>query len=103
MIEILVTDRLGVVEIQFEHVITIYSLSMIFYQISVHCFNGNTEIFMIDKIEIQPHLLILPESSNDEMHDYLERNELCYDIDSDWCEVDQKNNLLIPKLRCRRY
>ena len=30
MIEILVTDRLGVVEIQFEHVITIYSLSMIF-------------------------------------------------------------------------
>ena len=57
----------------------------------------NTEIFMVDEMEIQLQL------SNDEIYDYLGRKELYYCIDSNWCEMDRMNNLIIPKLPCCDY
>ena len=96
-------NRLGDVVIKIEHIMTIDSLSLNFYHASMDFSIDNTEIFMIDEIEIQSYLLMFTEWSNDEIHDYLRRKALNYCIDSNWWEMDQKNNLIFTKSLCCDY
>ena len=58
---------------------------------------------MIDDIEKQSCLLMLPELSNDKIHYYPGRKELYYCIVSNWCEINRKNTLIIPKSHCCDY
>ena len=54
-------NRLGDVVIKIEHIMTIDSLSLNFYHASMDFSIDNTEIFMIDEIEIQSYLLMFTE------------------------------------------
>ena len=90
-------DKLGAVEIEFEHVMTINSLSMHFHRSITDFSINDTDVQMINEIEIQSYLLMLPELGNDERHSNLGTKELYYCIDYNWCEMDQKNNLITPK------
>ena len=97
MIESSEKDKLGAVEIKFEYVMTIDSLSMHFHRVSMNCSINDTEVKMINEIEIQSYLVMLPELGNDERDDYLGRKELYYCIDYNWNEMDRENNLITPK------
>jgi len=97
MIESSEKDKLGAVEIKFEYVTTIDSLSMHFHRVSMNCSINDTEVQMIDEIEIQSYLVMLPELGNDETNDYLGRKEVYYCIDYNWNEMDRENNLITPK------
>ena len=61
------------------------------------CSIDDTKIQMIDVIKIKSYLVMLLELSNDVRNDYLGRKELYYYIDYNWCEMDRKNNMIIPK------
>jgi len=76
---------------------TIVSLSIHFHRVSMNCSINDTEVQMINEIEIQSHLVMLLELGNDERNDYPERKELYHCIDYNWCEMDRKNNLITPK------
>ena len=97
MIDSLEKDKLDVVEIKFEHVMTIECLTMNFHHASMNYSINNTEVQMIDVIEIQSDLLMLPELSNDDRHNYVGRKKLYYCVGSNWCEMDQKNDMIIPE------
>ena len=97
MIESSEKDKLGAVEIRFEYVKAIDSLSMHFHRVSMNCSINDTEVQMIDEIEIQSYLVMLPELGNDETNDYLGRKEVYYCIDYNWNEMDRENNLITPK------
>ena len=90
-------DKLGAVEIEFEYVVTIDALTKHFHRASMDCSINDTEVQMINEIEIQSYLFMLQELGNDERHDYLRRKELHYGIDYNWCEMDRKNTLIISK------
>ena len=76
---------------------TIDSLTMHFHRASMDYSINDTDVQMINEIEIQSYLLMLPELGNDERHTYLGTKELYYCIDCNWCDMDQKNNLITPK------
>ena len=97
IIESLEKNKLGAVEIEFKHVMTIDSLSMHFHRASMDFSINDTDAQMINEIEIKSYLLMLPELGNDEIHTILGTKELYYCIDYNWCEMDQKNNLINPK------
>ena len=90
-------DKLGDVEIKFEHVMTIDSLSINFHHVSMNCSIDDTEFQKIYVIEMQSYLLMLLELNNDEGYDYLGRKDLYYCIDFSYYEIDRKNNIIIPK------
>ena len=90
-------DKLGIVEIKFEHVMSIDSLTMNFHHVSMDCSVDCTEVQMIDVIEIQSYLLILTELSNDKRTVNHERKELYYCIDSNWCEMNRKHYMIFLK------
>ena len=97
IIESLVKDKLGVVEIELKYVMTFNSLSMHFHHASMDFSIDETEVQMIDITEIQSYILMLLELNNDERHDYLGRKDFYYYIDSNWCEIDRKDNSIFPK------
>ena len=88
---------MGAVEIEFEYVMTIDSLLIHFHRASMDFSINDTEVQMINEIEIESYILMLLELSNDERHDYLGRKGLYYCIDYNWCEMNRKNNLITPK------
>ena len=69
MIESSEKAKLGAVKIKFEYVMTIDSLSMHFHRVSIDCSINDTEVRIINEIEIQSYLFMLPELGNDERHD----------------------------------
>ena len=97
MIESSEKDKLGAVEIKFEYVMTIDSLSIHFHRVYMNCSINDTVVQMINEIELQSYFVMLLELGNDERNGYLERKEFYYCIDYNWCETDRKNNLITPK------
>ena len=57
---------MGAVEIEFEYVMTIDSLSMHFHRVSMDCSINDTDVQMVNEIEIQSYLLMLLDLGNDE-------------------------------------
>ena len=97
MIESPEKDKLGAVEIEFEYVMTVDSLSIHFHRVYMNCSINDTVVQMINEIELQSYFVMLLELGNDERNGYLERKEFYYCIDYNWCETDRKNNLITPK------
>ena len=67
---------------------TIDSLTMHFHRASMDYSINDTDVQMINEIEVQSFLLILPELGNKIRHDFLGRKGLYYCIDYNWFEME---------------